>query len=371
MQKPIRVAIIIGHWQNYGVETLNMNLYRYLDRDRVQFDFIVCETPESDIPSAEIERLGGRLHIVPSYSKLPRYEDALKKLFHSYRYRIVHCHMSTLCPLALRPAKQAGIPIRIAHCHTMAGKGEYAKNVAKYALRIFSNVYPTHYATSSWMAGEWLFGPRVSREEMYYLPVAREISAFRYNPKQRMQKRQELGVKGKYVIGHLGRFVPQKNHSFIVKMFSQYSKVNDDAFLLLAGDGPLVDKTLGMIDELGITDKVSYLGRRNDVPDLYQAMDCFVLPSLYEGVPGTGTEAQAAGLPFLFADTITDEARILPTSRRISLKDMNEWLRLLEESKDNQRVDTYDMMTKAGYNIKNAAEDITRYYERLWNGLRR
>lgn len=365
---PLRVAVVLGHWQNYGVETLTMNLYRNIDRSKVQFDFIVSETPDSDIPDKEIEHLGGRLFIVPSYSHLVSYENELVKLFRSQRYTIVHCHMSTLCVLPLRAAKVVGIPIRIAHCHTMAGAGEYLKNAIKYSLRLFCHKYPTHYATSSLMAGNWLFGPRVKQNEMFYLPVARNIESFRFDPVRRQVMRHELGLDGKFVIGHLGRFVLQKNHGFLIDVFHASLQRIPNAVLLLAGDGPLVGSVLSKVKDLGVEDNVMYLGRRSDAPDLYQAMDIFILPSLYEGVPGTGIEAQAAGLPFVFADTITDEAAILRTSKRISLDDVGAWVEAIEDAQSIEREDTFDEMTRAGYNIGNAAESLVNYYLRLIDG---
>ncbi|MBM6776526.1 glycosyltransferase [Collinsella tanakaei] len=361
--EPLRVAVVLGHWQNYGVETLVMNLYRNIDRSRVQFDFVVCETPESGIPREEIESLGGRLYIVPPYSRLPEYERALTDLFRRNGYRIVHAHMSTLCPLPLRAAKRAGVPVRIARCHTMAGRGEHAKNAAKYALRLLAHAYPTHYATSSLMAGRWLFGDRVADSgEMYYLPVARNIEAFRFDPTRRAEVRAELGLEGKFVIGHLGRFVPQKNHAFLIELFDRVHREEPAAHLLLAGDGPLVGEVMTRVNSLGLTDSVSYLGRRSDAPDLYQAMDVFVLPSIYEGVPGTGIEAQAAGLPFVFADTVTDEAKILESSKRLSLDDIDNWVSSILGMRLVARTDTVPEMVEAGYSIKNAAASLSDYY---------
>lgn len=366
---PIRIAVVLGHWQNYGVETLTMNLYKNIDKSRVQFDFYVCETPNSDVPKDEIESLGGRLLITPSYSKPLAYGKVLKSAFKENNYQIVHCHMSTLCVFPLSAAKAAGVPIRIAHCHTMAGKGEWAKNAVKYTLRLLAHRYPTHYASSSLMAGEWLFGHDIATNNMYYVPVARDIEAFRYSPDRRTKMREALGLNGKYVIGHLGRFVPQKNHKFIVDMFSHVYSLEPKAHLLLAGDGPLVEETLTAIDAYGLSEHVSYLGRRSDASDLYQAMDVFVLPSIYEGVPGTGIEAQAAGLPFLCSSLVTKEALILDSAKRIPLDDMDAWVAAVLDAERVPRRDSVGEMKRAGYDIKTAANDLADYYESLIKAL--
>lgn len=365
IKKPIHIAIVLGHWQNYGVETLNMNLYRNIDRSRVQFDFIVCETEDSDIPEEEIRSLGGKLYIVPSYSRLHSYIGALESIFRKERYLIAHCHMSTLNVFPIYAAKKAGVPVRIAHVHTMAGKGEHVKNAMKYALRQFSTLNVTDFATSSMMAGRWIYRGKISESQMYYLPVARNVADFRYDPEVRNRMRAELGLEGKFVIGHLGRFVPQKNHEFLVRLFKKVHDVASDALLLLAGDGPLVDQTLALAESQGVGGSVMYLGRRNDASALYQAMDVFVLPSLYEGVPGTGTEAQAAGLPFVFADTITEEAKVLPSAIRLPLSDMTAWRDAVLSTRGASRRDTIAEMTAAGYDIKTAAVEIADYYEGL------
>lgn len=371
MADPLRVAVILGHWQNYGVETLTLNIYKNIDKDRVQFDFVVCETKDSQMPIEEIESMGGRVYIVPSYSNPIAYQKALKELFERERYAIVHAHMSTLSVFPLRAAKKAGVPIRIVHCHTMYGRGEHLKNAMKYTLRCFSRKYPTHFATSSKYAGKWLYGPKIALSEMYYLPVARDVEAFVFNEERRNVVRKELGLQDSRVVGHLGRFVTQKNHSFLLDVFAEIKKRERAAVLLLAGDGPLVDSVMDKAKKLGIASDVRYLGRRNDVPDLYQAMDVFILPSIYEGVPGTGIEAQASGLPFLYATTVTEEALILDSACRLPLESgAKAWADVAISLMSKERKSTVLEMTKAGYNIRAAANDLQNYYESLLTSVK-
>lgn len=363
---PIRVALAVGCWFNYGVETLTLNLCRNIDRNRVQFDFLINSKPCGDVPEDEIAGIGGRVIYVPPYTDQIAYQREVQMIFKEGGYHIVHAHTSTLCVLPLRAAKLAGVPIRIAHCHTMASRGEPLKSAVKYALRTQATRYPTHYAASSLMAGKWLFGDKGTVENgMYYLPVARDVGSFRFDADRRSKMRTELGVEGRLVVGHLGRFVQQKNHRFLLEAFRAVKEIRPDALLLLAGDGPLVDETLSYASELGVADDVCYLGRRSDAPDLYQAMDVFCLPSLYEGVPGTGVEAQAAGLPFVYADTITEEASILPSATRLPLGDPAVWGKAIAAVADLPREDTYQRMTEAGYNIVQAAADLTEWYELL------
>ncbi|WP_297420774.1 glycosyltransferase family 1 protein [Clostridium sp.] len=371
MNKPIRVGVVIGKWINYGVETLVLNCYRNIDKSKIQFDFIIDEDSGAT-PTEEIESMGGRVIIVPPYQKPIRYHKALVKLFRDNEYKIVHAHTSTLCVFPLWAAKSAQVPIRIAHCHTTAGKGEYLKNIIKYSLRPFSMMYPTHLAASSHFGGEWLFGKGCfEKYDMYYLPVARDIEQFIYNEERRNKIRKELGVVGKFVVGHLGRFVPQKNHMFLIDVFKEIHSMDSNAVLLLAGDGELIDDVLKKVNKLGLTEYVLFLGRRSDASNLYQAMDVFILPSLYEGVPGTGIEAQSAGLPFIYSNTVTDEARILSTTFRLPLDvGAKKWAETAIDSKQHPRENTYQEMTDAGYNIKVAARELENYYIGLVENLK-
>lgn len=363
MGEVIRVGVVIGKWINYGVETLVLNCYRNIDKDKVQFDFIIDEDSGA-IPCEEIESMGGRVIIVPPYQKINKYITALTKLFIENKYKIVHAHTSTLCVFPLYAAKKAGVPIRIAHCHTTAGKGEYLKNLIKYSLRPFSKLFPTHLAASSRLGGEWLFGKGCfEKYDMYYLPVARDVEQFAFNPSCRESVRAELGLSDKFVIGHFGRFVPQKNHSFLIDVFNEIKALEPNAELLLAGDGELLSQTKEKVSKLGLQDAVTFLGRRSDVADLYQAIDVFILPSLYEGVPGVGIEAQSAGLPLVVSDTVTDEVSILDTTKRLSFNEgAKKWAEVVVSMKNNPRKNTIKELTDAGYNIKTAAKGLQEYY---------
>ncbi|MDM5314904.1 glycosyltransferase family 1 protein [Fictibacillus sp. b24] len=363
MSEVNRVGVVIGKWINYGVETLVFNCYRHVDKEKIQFDFIIDEDSVG-IPRDEIESMGGRVIIVPPYQKINKYISELTKLFKKNKYKIVHAHISTLSVFPLYAAKKAGVPIRIAHCHTTAGKGEVFKNIMKYSLRPLSKIFPTHLAASSRLGGEWLFGNGCFETyDMYYLPVARDVETFTYNKKVRDTVRTELGINNKFAIGHFGRFVAQKNHSFLIDVFKEIKSIEPNAVLLLAGDGELLNETKEKVSNLNLTNSVQFLGKRNDVAQLYQALDVFVLPSLYEGVPGVGIEAQSAGLPFVFSDTITEEVRILDTSKRLSFKDgVKQWAEIIVSLKGATRENKIKEMTEAGYNIKAAAKNLQQYY---------
>ena len=175
------------------------------------------------------------------------------KLFKNEHYKIVHSHINTLSLFSLFAAKRAGVPIRIAHSHSTAGKGEYKKNILKYTLRPFAKVYATHYAACSRYAAEWLFGKKiVEQEKVFILNNAIDIDKFKFDEDVRKKIRKELDIENKFVIGHVGRFCYQKNQEFLINVFLEVYKKKPDAVLLLIGDGEDRKKIEKMIENLPI-----------------------------------------------------------------------------------------------------------------------
>lgn len=339
-KNPIRVAEVMGKMLGGGVEAVVMNYYRRVDRSRVQFDFLV-DSDSTLVPREEIESLGGRVFFVPPYQQIRAYMSALEELFLEQRWTIVHSHLNTLSIFPLKAAKKAGIPIRIAHSHSTAGKGEYKKNLLKYILRTQANRYPTHRMACSQYAGEWLFGKDAKFDVIFN---AIELNRFAFNADARAQVRSELGlVDADFVIGHVGRYVTTKNHFFLLKVFEQVVAERPAAKLLLVGAGELRPSIESWVAEHKLCDKVFFLGQRDDVERLYQAFDVFALPSLYEGLGLVGVEAQRAGLPCLLSDAITREVDVTGTCEFLPIDDSEIWtdaLCALETKSDAERADT-------------------------------
>ena len=268
-----------------GVESVVMNYYRNIDRDKIQFHFL-CDEDSTDIPYDEIEKLGGKVIVIPPYQKLFKYQKELYKVFKENNYKIVHSHINALSVFPLRIAKKAGVPIRIAHSHSTSKEKEWKKNILKMILRSFSKLYANNYFACTEYAGKWLFGKKVvERKELNVINNAIDLKKFEFNENIREDLRKELGIKeDTLIIGHVGRFMKQKNHEFLIDVFEKAIKQDDNIYLILVGQGPLEDKIKEMAKEKGIEDKILFLGQRNDVNKLYQAMDIFVLPSLYEGL---------------------------------------------------------------------------------------
>ena len=275
----------MGKWNGGGVESVVMNYYKNIDRNRIQFHFL-CDEDSTDIPYEEIEKLGGKVIVIPPYQKLFEYQKELYRIFKENNYKIVHSHINALSVFALRIAKKAGVPIRIAHSHSTSNKKEWKKNILKMILRPFSKLYANKYFACTEYSGKWLFGKKVvERKELNVINNAIDLKKFEFNKNTREDLRKKLGIKEDVlVIGHVGRFMKQKNHEFLIDVFEKAIKQDDNIYLILVGQGPLEDKIKEMVKEKGIEDKILFLGQRNDVNKLYQAMDIFVLPSLYEGL---------------------------------------------------------------------------------------
>lgn len=357
----IRVAQVMGYMDGGGVEQVVMNYYRHIDRSRVQFDLLVCEG-SGMVPRGEVESMGGRVFTVPPYGQLSRYMREMEHLFRQERWPIVHSHVNALSVFPLRAAKRTGVPVRIAHSHSTAGRGETAKNAMKSVLRRFSNAYPTHRMACSRYAGEWLFGKGVDFEVVYN---AIDLARFSFDAEARAAVRADLGLVGdQLAVGHVGRFMPQKNHRFLIEAFAELARLRPDAVLLLVGSGEAEALAESWAAERGVADKVRFLGQRADVGRLYQAFDAFALPSLYEGLCLVGVEAQAAGLPCLLSDRITREVDVTGTVRFLPIDDPAVWAQALSKVEPAERIEARreDFID---YDIDRAAERLAARYLEL------
>lgn len=367
-KEPIRVAQIIGKWLGGGVEAVVMNYYRNIDRSKIQFDFI-CDEDSTNIPYDEIKKLGGKVIIIPPYQKVIKYHKALKKVLKEGNYKMVHSHINTLSVFPLFAAKCVGVPVRIAHSHSTSNKKEWKKTLMKNALKPFSKVFATNYMCCSEYAGRWLFGNKeYDKGNVYLLNNAIDLDKFKYDEKVRKRKRKELGIKDDtLVIGHIGRFVAQKNHTFLIDIFNELHKKNKKTLLVLVGQGPKVGETKEKVNSLKLTDSVMFLGQRNDANELYQAFDVFLLPSLYEGLPVVGVEAQASGLLCVLSDEMTKETKILDSTEFVSLSETtSKWSDIIEKKiKKFKRLEPTKEITKNNFNIKKEADKLEKMYIEL------
>ena len=364
-KKPIRVAQIMGKWLGGGVEAVVMNYYRHINRNKVQFDFI-CDDDSTNIPYDEIEKLGGKVILIPPYQKVLKYHKELKKVLKEGNYTIVHSHINVLSVFSLFAAKCADVPVRIAHSHSTTNKKEWKKNLFKQILRPFSKIFATDYMCCSELAGRWLFGNKeYDKGNVYLLNNAIDLDKFKYDEKLRKQKRKELNINDDtLVIGHVGRFVEQKNHRFLIDIFNEVHKKNNNSILLLAGQGPLMNEMIEKVRILNLENSVFFLGQRSDINELYQAFDVFCLPSLYEGLPVVGVEAQATGLLCVLSDDMTKETKIINSTCFLSLlQDEFVWAKYIINSfQIYDRKNNSNEIKENGFDIQNEATKLFNYY---------
>ena len=368
--KPMIIAQIMGKWVGGGVESVIMNYYENIDHNLIQFDFI-CDSDSTNIPYKHIEELGGRVIIIPPYQKIFSYQRELIKLFKKNKYQIVHSNINTLSVFPLRAAKKAGIPIRIAHSHSTSNKREWKKNLIKNILKHFSKLYATGYFACSELAGRYQFGDKAFNEgKVTIINNAIDVEKFKYNLDVRKEVREELKInKSTFVVGHIGRFVPVKNHAFLIKIFNEIHKKNNDSVLLLVGQGPLLGDVKQQVHNLNLDGCVKFLGQRNDTNRLYQAFDVFLLPSLYEGLPVVGIEAQASGLLCVLSNKMTKETMVLDSTIFMPITiSPSVWAnKILDLIENYNRVDTTDEISYNGFNIKNETIKLIGEYQKLLN----
>jgi glycosyltransferase involved in cell wall biosynthesis len=367
MDGSVRILHAVVNMNRGGAETLLMNLYRNIDRTRIQFDFLTCKPGVFD---QEIKKLGGRVHRIPYVTESSHYTyiQALQRFFQSHpEYKVVHSHMDKMSGFVLRAAKQAGIPSRIAHSHNTSSEGSWiAKLYKEYAgYHLLQNA--THYVACSQKAANWLFKKQAT--DSILLKNAIESTKFKFSTDKRNKIRNELNISEDcFVLGHIGRFNLQKNHSFLIDIVNQVVQSHQKVLLLLAGDGEQRHIIQQKVNSLGIQQHVRFLGIREDVHHLLQAFDVFVFPSHHEGLPVTLIEAQGAGLPCLISEHITREVDMgLGAVRYLPITTTTPWINELTTLRSQQkRYENSDQVLREnGYDISSSAKMAETLYGKL------
>ena len=366
----IRVAVIMGKMHSGGKKNLVMEYYRNIDRSKVQFDFI-CDKDSNAIPKEEIEKLGGKVYIVEPYQNLFANMLETYKILKKGKYDIVHGYNNTVNVFSMYVAKKAGISVRINESISMAAdKGDwktYFKNILKPTNKLFA----THYMANGEECGIWQFGEKLFKQgKIKIFKTVINAEKNEYDITLRNKTRKEFNIENDLVIGHIGRITEQKNTLFLIDIFNEIQKIYSNSKLLLVGDGNLKKEMLNKINDLGIKDKVIYLGRTEDIHKLYNAMDCFVLPSLYEGLPVVGVEAECCGLPVFFSSVIPNESSVCDDLGTFIGLDQNskKWAEIIvNKTLENidSRKDRIEDIKKAGFDSVKEAGLLLNYYEQI------
>lgn len=352
-----------------GLETFIMNVYRKINRNKIQFDFLV-HTEQECAYNNEIRRLGGKIFSVSSRRDgiLKNYYD-LNNFFENHpEYSIVHQHLSSLSYVRpLKIAKNYDVPIRVVHAHSTKASGLFIHKYLHKFNRIFVKSFATHFWACSKSAAKWLYPSKQYKNHNFkIIKNGVDLNQFCFNKKSRVLKRKEIGIENKFVIGHVGRFMPVKNHMFLIDIFENINKKIENTVLLLVGDGEIKKEVENKVEKLGLKDKVVFTGVRKDIPGLLNAMDVFVMPSIYEGLPVSLIEAQVTGLPCVLSDNITNEVKLINNIDWISLDDnLSEWVDSIIEYKykDIDRMVEKEI-SKSGYNINEIVKNMEKFYLR-------
>ena len=347
-----------------GVEAVLWNYVSHIPTDQIQFDFINTYT---DISIGDkVRQRGSKVYSLPNRKKnIVEYKKAINNFMkeHASEYIAVwlnDCMFGNIDILKL--AKKYHIPKRIIHAHNSLNMGGGKSRLIRHKINSWMlRFYVTDYWACSNLAGSWSY-PRdvVQANKVKIIPNAVDIKLFAMHNNERSEYRKELGIENKMVFGHVGRFHFQKNHLFLIDIFSSIHELNPDTVLLLIGTGEDEDKVRERVSFYGLVESVIFLGMRKDIAQLYQAMDAFLLPSLFEGLPVVMVEAQASGLPCFVADTITREADISGNVEYYSLNDSKEvWGKKITDYMINfVRHDVSEKITQNGYSIEKAANDL-------------
>jgi glycosyltransferase involved in cell wall biosynthesis len=350
-----------------GLETTLMNIFRNIDREFVIFDFLVL-TKNKCAYDDEIRSLGGQIHYIPPRKQgLIKNRRALSEFFNEHKeYKIVHQHASSLSNIEpIIVARREQVPVRIIHSRNTRQGGSYFHKYLHLWNRRKIKSYATDYFACSDLAAKWLYGEKQYIEGEYtIINNGIETEKFVFNTDTRNRVRKEFGIYNKLVLANVGRLHPQKNHKFLLEIFKSVHESNPNTVLMLVGDGPLRNEIEDIIEELNLKEHVILTGVRKDIPSLLQAMDIFVMPSYYEGLPGAIVEAQGAGLPCLISDTITNQVQITDLVHFASLNETSDIWRekVFNILSNSKRRDTRIELEKAGYDMSGIARDLQKFY---------
>lgn len=364
-KEPVRVLQIIGIVCGGGVEAVIMNYYRHINRNKIQFDFVV-DGYEKTALDDEIKSLGGKVYHVEPYKKnIFRYMSQIYHIVRDNHYDIVHSNMNTLSVFSLFPAWLAGAHQRILHNHSTAVRSEGMRSVMKMVLRPFAPLFANRYAACSRLAGNWMYGKKMMASgKVTVINNAIDLDEYAFSQELREKYRQELNIPADaFVVGHVGRFMYQKNHAFLIDVFREVARQNPKAILMLVGDGELRPEIEQKVAAYNLTDKVCFLGLRKDVKQLYNCMDIFVLPSWYEGLPVVSVEAQANGLLSIFSDQITKESALTKSVDFLSLNSRAiEWAAHILHIHNRRNMNAILELKKVGFDIKERSKFLEKWY---------
>ena len=370
--KKTRVLLFVDRMRHGGIQQFLVENVRNMDKSKVQVDVLTLDDGTTYPLEQAIQDAGATYYKLKGiWINKPwdyiKYAKAIDKFFiENNDYKVVHMNASSKNFLLLKYAKKHNVPIRIAHSHNIDFQTKNPiKKLIGNLLKVPMKKYATDYFACSYLAGEWLFGKEnVENGKVKVIHNAVDYDRFKYDEKVREEIRKEFKINKKEILfGNVGRFTNQKNHTFLIDVFNEIHKKNKDTKLIMVGIGEKEEEIREKVKNLNLEDSTIFAGFRKDVNKIMQAMDVFLLPSLYEGLPVVGVEAQAAGLPsFTSKDVVTSEVKITDAFEFISLeKTAEEWADIILNSNLSRR-NTKEDLKKAGYFIEDSAKELVNFY---------
>lgn len=371
----IRILQVFTVMDRGGSESMIMNYYRNIDKEKIQFDFLVHRKKEAAFDD-EIKALGGNIYRLDPINPLfpQKYYAELRAFFKShYKYQIIHSHLNAFSCFPLKIAKEFNIPCRIAHAHIAINSvslktimtynesfTETMKKVLKNLIKKKIHKDATHYFSCGEKAGKWLFGTYTS---FFTMNNAIDSEKFKYNKAVSNEYRKQFNLENELVIGHIGRFNTQKNHTFLLEIFASLLQKEPNSTLILIGGGDMHKKLELEAKSLNINHKVKFLGVRTDISKLFQMLDIFVFPSFYEGLPVTLIEAQAAGLKIIASDTITKEVKLTDNIQFLPITEPADfWSKKILKTRSYLKEDTMNHIVEGEYDILKNSKHIEQFY---------
>lgn len=363
----IIILHILSQLEKNGTETFVMNVFRRIDKNKYKFDFLIFSDKDGGYCQEVIEH-GGNIYRLPSRKENPiKHIIELNRFFKKIgkQYDVVHfcaSNLTTLLPLHF--ARIYGIKNRIFHIHSSNGKG--FKNIILHKVNKFLiSKAATNYLACSNNAAEWAYKGLKIFDKVRIISNGIDLDKFRFNEEIRTSVREEFGLENKYVIGHVGYFAPVKNQAFLIYVLKDTIELIPDAVLILIGEGELQDTVRQLVQKLNLNNRVIFLNRRNDVNRILQGMDCFMFPSLYEGLPFSLLEAQAAGLPILTSKNVSQEIAITPLIKFLSIESgTTPLVKALKDIINIKRNDYTNIIRNKGYSIDRTIEELSLIYDK-------
>ena len=363
----IRILQVMGGLNRGGAETMIMNFYKTIDRNEVQFDFITHDKDKMEYKD-EIENMGGKVYLFPKFKgyNIITYKNTWKNFLENHpEYKILHSHLRSYASIYFPIAKKYGLKT-IIHSHsTSNGKG--FKSIVKHLLQKPLAKQADYLFACSKEAGEWLYGSEKIKDDNYFiLKNSIDTNKYRYNENVRKKYRKDLNLEDKLVLGHVGRLSRPKNHIFLLKVFKKILEKNSNTVLVIVGDGDLKEEINKNIKDLNLEDKVYMLGSRDDIECILQAMDVFLFPSLWEGLPVAVVEAEASGLACILSDNITDEVKLLENLKYLPIDQGEDiWVDTVLNMDKTRIKDGPEIVSSKGFDIIETSKWLLKFYKNL------